>query len=238
MILFEEIDFIPFKTSSLPPGPWLVIAPHPDDEALGAGGAILLARLLGISVSVIFVTSGEQGGEPTEREQEARKAAGILGIKKFSFFRFPDRKVYKHFSSLAFKLSKFMTKKYKTIFAPSLQEFHPDHRAVTLAALAAAGPHQNFWLYEVSRQGEVNRLLNIDSVFEEKRKAITCYTSQLKQNRYLELIEALNKARTYTLQDVKFAEGFFVAPAALLLERYASFLKKYFLMNLNENNTS
>ena len=37
----------------------LVLAPHPDDEVLGAGAAILAARDAGASVHVAFATDGE-----------------------------------------------------------------------------------------------------------------------------------------------------------------------------------
>jgi GlcNAc-PI de-N-acetylase len=37
----------------------LVIAPHPDDETVGAGGAIATARERGWNVTVVFVTSGD-----------------------------------------------------------------------------------------------------------------------------------------------------------------------------------
>src|SRR5437016_12191020 len=37
----------------------LVLAPHPDDESLAIGGLLRLARAVGASVRVIYLTSGE-----------------------------------------------------------------------------------------------------------------------------------------------------------------------------------
>ena len=37
----------------------LVIAPHPDDETVGAGGAIATARRRGWTVTIVYVTSGD-----------------------------------------------------------------------------------------------------------------------------------------------------------------------------------
>ena len=34
----DESALIPFDTSPLPGGPWLIFAPHPDDETFGMGG--------------------------------------------------------------------------------------------------------------------------------------------------------------------------------------------------------
>jgi len=42
------------------PGAVLVLAPHPDDEALGCGGAILKARAAGHAVAVVVMTDGRR----------------------------------------------------------------------------------------------------------------------------------------------------------------------------------
>ena len=40
----KEDALIPFNTSPLPSGPWLVFAPHADDETFGMGGTLIKAR--------------------------------------------------------------------------------------------------------------------------------------------------------------------------------------------------
>ena len=42
----------------------LVIAPHPDDESIGAGGLLLRAKQAGAQVRVIFCTSGDNNPWP------------------------------------------------------------------------------------------------------------------------------------------------------------------------------
>jgi len=75
----------------------LVIAPHPDDEAMGCGGSICLHVDRGDSVAVTYLTSGELGLkhlEPEEawriREGEAEECASVLGVASTRFLRRPD----------------------------------------------------------------------------------------------------------------------------------------------------
>jgi len=69
---------------------WLVIAPHPDDEALGAGGLIAELAQRGAPLRVAFLTdgSGSHVGAPgwsarrvaALRAREAREALRVLGL--------------------------------------------------------------------------------------------------------------------------------------------------------------
>lgn len=75
----------------------LVIAPHPDDEAIGCGGSICLHTSRGDRVAAAFLTSGELGLKhlPREkawsvREEEARAAADVFGLRRLHFLRQPD----------------------------------------------------------------------------------------------------------------------------------------------------
>ena len=228
MPIFSEPKLVPFEPSPLPKGPWLVLAPHPDDETFGMGGALLLAREAGIPVEIAFVTRGELAGDPAVRTQEALQVAARLRVQEVHFLDLPDRKVYEHRDILAQKLQKLFAQKFKIIFMPSLLEFHPDHRATTWVGLAVAPFSREVWLYEISRQGEVNRLLDISPVFEEKQALMKLYASQIRENNYLEVIEGINRARTYTLSQARYAEGFFGTRAFLVSRRYGNWLKRYF----------
>jgi len=75
---------------SLPPGPILIVAPHPDDETLGCGGLIAHAAHAGVAVHTIFLTDGEAShdGHPllkpvdlaSLRKAEALAALAALGV--------------------------------------------------------------------------------------------------------------------------------------------------------------
>lgn len=83
----------------------LVVAPHPDDESLGCGGALALAGRLGLRTGVVVLSdgSGSHPGSrawPAERlaalrEREALCACATLGVRSHHvrFLRLPDRAV-------------------------------------------------------------------------------------------------------------------------------------------------
>lgn len=90
-------------TSVVEWGPTVVVAPHPDDESIGCGGAIRLLREHGIPVRVLFISDGT-GSHPSSRshpanvlrdlrEREAHDALLILGVEPGCavFLRLPDR---------------------------------------------------------------------------------------------------------------------------------------------------
>lgn len=80
----------------------LIVAPHPDDETLGCGGAIALLRKLNISVKVLVVSDGTQShpnsiAYPSSalkklRESESLAALAILGVEPeaVTFLGLPD----------------------------------------------------------------------------------------------------------------------------------------------------
>ena len=55
----------------------LIIAPHCDDETLGAGGTIAAARRAGAAVRVVFMTNGD-GSRSTRIVEDARRPADFL----------------------------------------------------------------------------------------------------------------------------------------------------------------
>ena len=74
----------------------LVIAAHPDDEALGCGATIARHAAAGETVHILFVADGETARPGTgdevvsRREASACEAARILGAGKPEFLRFPS----------------------------------------------------------------------------------------------------------------------------------------------------
>ena len=78
----------------------VVLAAHPDDETLGAGGLIAYAARLGRTVDIVCATDGERSHpySPTHtpeelgriRAEEARLAAEVLGADRVQRLELPD----------------------------------------------------------------------------------------------------------------------------------------------------
>ena len=214
-----ESSILPYELSGLPPGPWLVLAPHADDETFGMGGTLLLARAAGIATQLLVMTDGAQGGKSADlvnvRQQEVQVAAGMLGIQGVQFFGEPDRCLQVNDTLVTRLVELIRASNAATVFLPGLYEPHPDHRATALLAWSAlnrldAGQRPRAVAYEISVQNPVNRLVDITEVMAEKRRVMEIYLSQIGVNNYIQLVEAMNKLRTFTLpRRVEYAEGFY-----------------------------
>ncbi|MCK5355879.1 MAG: PIG-L family deacetylase, partial [Methyloprofundus sp.] len=221
MTLINESFYLPSSIAELPEGPWLVLAPHPDDEAFGMGGSLLLALAAKIDVDVIFLTDGRAAdlNDPElaeKREREAKIACQQLGIRHILFWREIDRELNIS-PQLINRLSEFITKnQYTTVFFPSPQEPHPDHRVTAVLAwesLRQINFTANPISYEISVQAHTNQLIDITSVIAQKEQIMACYASQMGNNHYIERISALNQSRAWSLPlSVSHAEAFYAWP--------------------------
>ncbi|HLR76919.1 MAG TPA: bacillithiol biosynthesis deacetylase BshB1, partial [Balneolaceae bacterium] len=117
----------------------LAIGAHPDDTELCCGGTLAALSKQGKKVGTVDLTRGEMGsrGTPELREQEAEKAAKIVGLKVRENLKLPDTQL-KNNVSARLKIIK-VIRKYRPhvclIGAPS--DRHPDHGNATQIALDA-----------------------------------------------------------------------------------------------------
>jgi len=213
-----EKDIVPYHTSDLPRGPWVVFAPHADDETFGMGGTILRARAEGIPVTVVVVTDGALGGSEAElvttRRQEAREAVSRLGVEDLRFLDVPDRHLAFEEGVIERCRRILESAEPGSVFFTAPVDLHPDHRTLAAvlweARLRFREPDIEFYAYEVGIQAACNLLIDITETVDEKIEAIKAYASQLGQNAYLDHMLAMNKSRTYTLPPtVAYAEAFY-----------------------------
>jgi LmbE family N-acetylglucosaminyl deacetylase len=199
----------------------LVIAPHPDDEAIGCGGALCLHAARGHRVTVVFLTSGELGLKhlPREqawaiREQEAKAAAAILGVAALHFLRAPDWFVGDNVSEIAAKVGVILqTERPGLIYVPHPAEWHPDHKtaiAVLRSALeGASSATADVRAFEVwTPLSAFDHVEDITPVMARKLAAVRCYRSQLSGFRYDRAVRGLNQYRGVMAARSRYAEVF------------------------------
>jgi LmbE family N-acetylglucosaminyl deacetylase len=199
----------------------LVIAPHPDDEAIGCGGSICLHAGRGDRVTAVFLTSGELGLKhlPCEearrvRESEAEAAAEVLGLAALTFLRLPDWYVGDRLGEAAAALARVLTREAPgCVYLPHAGEWHPDHRAslpAVRAALRAIGlVPPTLLAYEVwTPLAEHDDGEDITSVLSRKLAAVRCHRSQVAQLRYDRAVRGLNQFRGAAAWGCRYAEVF------------------------------
>jgi LmbE family N-acetylglucosaminyl deacetylase len=208
----------------------MVIAPHPDDETLGAGGTIARFADAGISVSVLIVSGHlpplypQEAFETTRRE--ANSALKKLGVSHWEFCEIPATKVHETpVAQLNGRVTKFLRQSDPEIVLIPFPDRHIDHRVIFDAALVACRPVHDraprlVLAYETLSETHWNApgiepafipdfYIDISSYLERKREALTCYASQLDNapSRSLEAVEALARFRG-SQNGCRYAEAF------------------------------
>jgi LmbE family N-acetylglucosaminyl deacetylase/SAM-dependent methyltransferase len=129
----------------------VVVAAHPDDETLGAGGLLHLAHERGLEVAVVVASLGEHShpGSPTHsperlaqvRERELADALDALSAGRGAaplLLGLPDGAVAEHVDRLTTRLVEVIGDGRRTlVVAPWRHDGHPDHEAAGTAAAAA-----------------------------------------------------------------------------------------------------
>jgi LmbE family N-acetylglucosaminyl deacetylase len=128
----------------------VVVAAHPDDESLGAGGLLSRAARSGLKVSVVVATDGEAShpASPTHsadqlrsvRRDELRRAVSHLAPNaSVERLGFPDGRLPDHEEDLLVSLVELIGDGRRTLLAaPWRHDGHPDHEAAGRVAAAAA----------------------------------------------------------------------------------------------------
>jgi len=181
----------------LPPGPLTVVAPHPDDETLGAGGVIALAARRGQAVTIVAVTDGEAAPVHMDalaqlRLREQERALEALGAKEAHIVRLelPDGEVTARTDALSTALE-LLVPPGTTLLAPWRHDGHPDHeacaRAAERAAETAGARLYRYPIWAWHHRGpehlpwpRLRRMDLPDWAAAAKRRAVACYESQLR----------------------------------------------------------
>ncbi len=180
----------------------LIVAPHHDDESIGAGGIIADYTRRGGEAHVVTVFTGESGLPESDvevarqiRNAELTKAAEVLGVSDVQHLNFPDRSAVNPADIARALIHPLRGSRPMIVLGPHAAERDPEHVAVALAVreaiwLAAnpvfpsqgapCPPVQLLLGYEVWTPIKCPQLLiDITDVMERKNKAVGCHRSQL-----------------------------------------------------------
>jgi len=177
---------------------YLVIASHPDDAELGAGGTILLLKSQGAKVGVLDLTDGEPTphGNGEIRQAETEAATKILGLDYRDNLGLRNRFLTADLESRHRLAGKLRELRPRVLLAPYWEDTHPDHVAASSLVDAA-----RFWakltksdlpgephfpqriLYYFSIHLRIHPkpsfVLDVTPHLETKIQALSCYRSQL-----------------------------------------------------------
>lgn len=184
----------------------LVIAAHPDDEALGCGGTITKLAGGGASVHVAFLADGvssRTGGigvqqvELTARRAAARKSCDILGAESVFFGDFPDNRMDTIALLDIIKPIEALVAKHQpdTVFTHHAGDVNIDHRRIHEAVVTACRPQRGhpvktLLCFEVPSSTEwqlpgsapafaPNWFMDISDTLDRKLAALDAYAAEL-----------------------------------------------------------
>jgi LmbE family N-acetylglucosaminyl deacetylase len=201
----------------------LVLAPHADDEVLGAGGAIARWSGEGHCVHVAVVTRGKPPLYAEVEEEtcraEARAAHRRLGVARTWHLDLPaaelDGVPHRELNRRVAELLRACAP--DELYLPFLGDVHLDHQLVFRSAMVAArpGPGSPRHIYAYETMSETNwnaphltpafapsHFVDISATLEAKLEALALYRSQVRpapHERSLEALRALAVLRGATV---------------------------------------
>jgi LmbE family N-acetylglucosaminyl deacetylase len=200
---------------------FVILSPHPDDEAMGCSGTAILLNRRRIDSSVVFLTNGERlYGDASDviaqrRKDEANRASKMLGCREALFLNVPDGEVKSRQKEIRDGLYQVIrNKKPDVVFSPSPLDHHEDHIATSRTALDLLKSMDSFRLvfYEVYSTVRHSHLVDISEIIELKKKVILNYYSSLfeKPDIYVSATLGLNAHRSIFVQRHGYYEAFYV----------------------------
>ena len=211
----------------------IIISAHPDDETLGAGGAILKHKKNGdeihwLIVTGVFESEGFSNERVMSRKQEIENVSKLYSFKNVYNLGYPTMKLNDTILfELVNKISRiFQELEPETIYVMNRSDAHSDHRIVFDAVLSCTKSFRypyvrKVLMYECLSETEFapilpervfqpNYFVDISDFFDKKIEIMKIFDSELGEHpfpRSIKNIEALATYRGATI-GVNYAEAF------------------------------
>lgn len=214
----------------------LIIAPHADDEILGAGGTLLKLRDRGCSINWLLVTSPDKklnwsNKQINKRNEEINEISKRVGFDNVYKLNFPSSSLDTiPFGEIVNSLNKIISElQPNELFIPHYSDVHTDHEVVYKASISSSKSFRHPYIkriimYEtlsetefgldISKTFRPNLFVDIASYIDKKIDLIKIYSTEIGEfpfPRSLESIYSLSKYRGSS-------SGFFAAEAFEILK--------------------
>ncbi len=216
----------------------LVVAPHPDDPEMGAGGTVARFVAGGKDVCYVICTNGDKGSTDPDmtserlaliRHEEQLAAARVLGVREVIFLDYPDgglEDTSRFRGDIVRVIRQFKPNIVLTSDPHREYMYHRDHRITGRVVMDAVFPYARDRLSypEHEKMGlaphkvkEVlfwtaskhNYLIDITDSFDLKVQAVRCHQSQFKDMPALEN-RLRERAESFGKErGIKLAEAFY-----------------------------
>lgn len=172
----------------------LVFCAHSDDQIIGPGGTLAKYAQKNYSIKTFIFSQGVLANPWLKKEyigslrvKEAEKADKIIGGKGVEFFDLEEGKFNKEKEKTIKKIKKIILKETpEKIFTHSINDPHPDHRAVQKQVLQSYDElkvKSEVYSFRIWNLVNIKRnfpkfIVDITRTFKTKKKALSCFKSQ------------------------------------------------------------
>ena len=216
----------------------LVIAAHPDDEALGCSGVIAKHIADSDKVNVIFMTNGVDSRADVSiddikvRELACHQAKDILGVASIYNFNFPDNQLDSISLLDIVREIENVIEDYnpEIIYTHHIGDLNIDHQITHKAVMTACRPQPGFCVKEIyafeilsSTEWQTpgylpftpNVYVDISSQIETKRLALEAYIDEIHQPPHARSIDNIMNLNSFRGSSI----GVYYAEAFMLLRK-------------------
>lgn len=198
----------------------LVVAAHPDDEALGCGATIAKHKKCGDEVHVVILAEGvtsrdkkrdckQRSSDLSQLAKAAHKANEVLGVSSLTLHDFPDNRMDSVNLLDVIKVVEEIVNKYKPeiVYTHHHGDLNIDHKIVHEAVMTACRPMpsqiaKTLLFFEIPSSTEwqipnstsyfmPNWFMNVTNTLSIKLRALELYQSEMRKWPHSRSIEAV-----------------------------------------------